>query len=79
MPYTPRVTKTTTPMNFTMNTKTITKIALAVLGLGGLAFIALTKIQADYLPLLGKIVSFTAAMAILAMAATDQTRVKRLN
>ncbi len=79
MPYTPLANKTTTSTNFTMKNKTITKIVLAALGLSGLAFIALTKIQTDYLPLLGKIVSFAAAVAILAMAATDNTRVKRLN
>jgi hypothetical protein len=66
-------------MTFTMNTKTITKIVLGVFGAGMLAAIALTKIQADWLPLLGKIVSGAVAVAILAMAAFDNSRAKRLH
>ncbi len=66
-------------MTFTMNTKTITKIVLGTLGAGILAAIALTKIQADWLPLVGKIVSGAVAVAILAMAAFDHGRTKRLN
>jgi hypothetical protein len=66
-------------MTFTMNTKTITKIVLGAVGAGILATIALTKIQADCLPLLGKIVSGAVALAILAMAAFDHGRSKRLN
>jgi hypothetical protein len=74
------VTKNTiSHMTFTMNTKTITKIVLGVFGAGILAAIALTKIQADCLPLVGKIVSGAAALAILAMAAFDHGRTKRLN
>ena len=80
MPYTPGVTKTTSPMNtFTMNTNTITKLVLAATGLLGLAFIGLTKISADYLPILGDVVSYGAAVVILAIAATDTARRKRLS
>ncbi len=66
-------------MNFTMNNKTITKIVLAVAATGALALYGLTKMHAEYLPLLGKLVSGAVALAILAMAATDNTNTKRLN
>ena len=62
-----------------MNTNTITKLVLAATGLFGLAFIGLTKIHADYLPLLGEVVGYGAAVVILAMAATDTKRRKRLS
>jgi drug/metabolite transporter (DMT)-like permease len=61
-----------------MNTNTITKLAAAALGLVGLAFVGLTNIHADYLPLLGIVVSYGAAVVILAIAAMDTKRRKRL-
>jgi hypothetical protein len=62
-----------------MNTNTITKLVLAAIGLSGLAFIGLTKIHADYLPILGVVVSYGAAVVILAIAATDTRGRKRLS
>jgi hypothetical protein len=62
-----------------MNTNTITKLVLAAIGLFGLAFIGLTKIHADYLPILSDVVSYGAAVVILAIAATDTNRRKRLS
>jgi hypothetical protein len=62
-----------------MNTNTITKLVLAVVGLLGLGFMGLNKVHEDVLPLLGTIVGFGAAVVILAIAASDSHRRKRLS
>jgi len=64
---------------FTMNTNTITKSVLISTGILSLGLLGLTQIHADFLPLLGRIVSYGAAVVILVIAATDTNRVKRLN
>jgi len=70
---------TNLPLTFTMNTNTITKSVVAASALMALGFVGLTEIHADCLVLLGKVVSFGAAVVILAMAASDNGRTKRLS
>jgi FtsH-binding integral membrane protein len=62
-----------------MNTNTITKSVLAAIALVGLGLVVLANIHTDILPLFGMVVSYGAAVVILALAATDTTRSKRLN
>ena len=79
MPYTPGEAKSISTMNtFTMNTNTITKLVLAATGIISLGFLGLTKIHADFLPILGLIVSYGAAVVILVIAASDNYRRKPL-
>ena len=62
-----------------MNTNTITKSVIGAAGLMGLLLVVLANIHADILPMLGMIVSYGAAVVILAIAATDNHHAKRLN
>jgi len=65
--------------NFTMNTNTITKSVIATTALIALGFVGLTELHADCLQVLGEVVSYGAAVVILAIAATDTNRRKRLS
>lgn len=65
--------------NLTMNTNIVTKSALATAALLGLGAVALTNVHADILTLLGMVVSYGAAVVILAIAASDTNRTKRLH
>ncbi|HEY4302675.1 MAG TPA: hypothetical protein VGM73_17525 [Candidatus Didemnitutus sp.] len=62
-----------------MNTNTITKSVVGAVALLGLVLVTLANIHADILPLFGVVVSYGAAVVILAIAATDTTHRKRLN
>ncbi|HVU16070.1 MAG TPA: hypothetical protein VHD32_04060 [Candidatus Didemnitutus sp.] len=62
-----------------MNTNTITKSVLAVGALVGLVAVVLANVHADILPLFGMVVSYGAAVVILAIAASDTNRRKRLH
>lgn len=79
MPYTPDITNNTYRMNtFNMNTNTITKLVVGAIGIVALVVLGLTQVHADVLPLAGFIVSYGAAVVILAIAGSDNHRGKRL-
>ncbi len=66
-------------MNFTMKTTTLTTIILTALALSGFAYLRLTEAKADFLPAVGTAIGYAAAVVILALAATDSRRTKRLS
>lgn len=66
-------------MNFTMKTTTLTTIILTAVALSGFAFLGLTEAKADFLPTVGTAIGYAAAVVILALAATDSRRTKRLS
>ncbi|MFI5336451.1 MAG: hypothetical protein ACHQ5A_06685 [Opitutales bacterium] len=62
-----------------IHTNTLTKVVLATVVLSALCFALLTKINADYMSMLGIGASYLAALGLMGMAALDNSRTKRLN
>ena len=62
-----------------MNNTKLTKIILATVALGGLCFLGLTHLHDDFLPMVGVVVSYMAALVILGLAALDNRSAKRLS
>ncbi len=70
--------KTSFNSNISMKTLNLRKLLFVALGLTGVVATAATLISTEGLILVGEVVGFGAALAILALAATDNTRTKRL-